>query len=33
VLAAEMLKHDGEGIASRLGRPLTHLDPKTPSGS
>ena len=23
VLAAEMLKHDGEGIASRLGRPLT----------
>ena len=23
VLAAEMMKHDGEGIASRLGRPLT----------
>jgi hypothetical protein len=23
VLAGEMLKHDGEGIASRLGRPLT----------
>jgi Transglycosylase SLT domain len=23
VLAAEMLKHDGEGITSRLGRPLT----------
>ena len=23
VLAAEMLKHDGEGIAGRLGRPLT----------